>query len=114
MEITPKEFIEKWRDNLLASAHAGNPVAQRIADAARHLVEQRNAWLNPSDLVRREPEITLGFPDRIVPVSANAEAVLRRRTLTNLYNERPTWLASAHQALDEAVAAAYGMANVAV
>ena len=32
----------------------------------------------------------------------------KKRTLTNLYNERPAWLANAHRALDEAVAAAYG------
>ena len=30
-----------------------------------------------------------------------------RRTLTNLYNERPAWLAHAHAALDAAVATAY-------
>jgi hypothetical protein len=30
------------------------------------------------------------------------------RTLTNLYNERPTWLANAHASLDAAVLAAYG------
>ena len=33
---------------------------------------------------------------------------LKKRTLTNLYNARPQWLADAHTALDEAVAAAYG------
>ena len=33
---------------------------------------------------------------------------MRRRTLTNLYNERPTWLANLHAALDRAVWAAYG------
>jgi len=33
---------------------------------------------------------------------------LARRTLTNLYNERPEWLAQAHRRLDEAVFAAYG------
>jgi hypothetical protein len=32
----------------------------------------------------------------------------RRRTLTNLYNERPTWLELIHQKLDAAVFAAYG------
>ena len=31
-----------------------------------------------------------------------------RRTLTNLYNQRPTWLANAHATLDAAVADAYG------
>ena len=30
------------------------------------------------------------------------------RTLTNLYNQRPTWLDNAHAALDAAVSAAYG------
>ena len=30
------------------------------------------------------------------------------RTLTNLYNQRPTWLDNAHRALDAAVADAYG------
>jgi hypothetical protein len=33
---------------------------------------------------------------------------LRERTLTNLDNERPAWLAAAHRALDESVFAAYG------
>ena len=31
-----------------------------------------------------------------------------KRTLTNLYNARPTWLDLAHKRLDEAVFAAYG------
>ena len=30
------------------------------------------------------------------------------RTLTQLYNERPTWLDNAHRKLDAAVVAAYG------
>ena len=49
-----------------------------------------------------------GFPDRIVPIDDKAAAILRKRTLTNLYNERPTWLVNAHRDLDAAVAAAYG------
>jgi len=32
--------------------------------------------------------------------------LLAKRTLTNLYNERPTWLANAHAKLDAAVCAA--------
>ena len=32
---------------------------------------------------------------------------LKKRTLTNLYNQRPTWLRLAHRALDEAVLSAY-------
>ena len=49
------------------------------------------------------------------PASRNArsakpghEADLKKRTLTNLYNARPTWLDLAHKALDQAVATAYG------
>jgi len=32
----------------------------------------------------------------------------KKRTLTNLYNARPTWLTNAHARLDRAVFAAYG------
>ena len=35
-------------------------------------------------------------------------ARLNKRTLTNLYNQRPAWLAHLHAALDRAVWAAYG------
>ena len=42
------------------------------------------------------------------PRDAECAAKLAKRTLTNLYNERPAWLASAHARLDAAVAAAYG------
>lgn len=52
--------------------------------------EQREAWLNPPELVKREPEVFEGYPDRIVPVSEAAEKELKQRTLTKLYNERPT------------------------
>lgn len=63
--------------------------AQRdaIAEAAVRLVWLRDGWLNP-----------LGLD----PVE------LAKRTLTNLYNERPTWLDHAHSALDAPVLAAYG------
>jgi hypothetical protein len=43
---------------------------------------------------------------KIIP--ARPTAKLKKRTLTNLYNERPAWLANAHKKLDEAVFAAYG------
>ena len=38
---------------------------------------------------------------------AAKDARLKKRTLTNHYNERPTWLRIAHQELDRAVLAAY-------
>ena len=47
------------------------------------------------------------YPDRIV-ARPGFEKELAKRTLTNLYNQRPTWLDNAHKALDEAVAEAYG------
>jgi hypothetical protein len=49
---------------------------------------------------------TVRYP-RLVPRDAYVFD-LAKRTLTNLYNERPTWLDLAHRALDEAVFAAYG------
>ena len=45
---------------------------------------------------------------RLVPQDAEYAAKLAGRTLTNLYNERPTWLDLAHKKLDAAVSAAYG------
>jgi hypothetical protein len=48
------------------------------------------------------------YPDRILPKNEKAAAELKKRTLTNLYNQRPQWLADAHRDLDGAVAAAYG------
>ena len=91
-----------------ANDYASNSHAQAIAEAARRLVELRDAWLNPAELVRREPEVVAGYPDRILPVNEAAAAELKRRTLTNLYNARPAWLDNAHATLDAAVAAAYG------
>lgn len=42
-----------------------------------------------------------------VPINAARVAKIAKRTLTNLYNERPGWLAHVHATLDAAVAAAY-------
>ena len=58
-----------------------------IAEAARRLNELREGWLNPEGA---------------------AESELKKRTLTNLYNARPTWLQQVHQQLDKAVFDAYG------
>jgi hypothetical protein len=43
-----------------------------------------------------------------MPKNVEAAMKLKERTLTNLYNLRPRWLADAHDALDRAVASAYG------
>jgi type II restriction/modification system DNA methylase subunit YeeA len=101
-------FPEGLTPDIPAKTYAKDPRAKRIAAAAKKLDELRRAWLNPPDLVEIVPEVVPGYPDRILPKDANAAAILKDRTLTNLYNERPTWLANAHGDLDRAVAAAYG------
>jgi type II restriction/modification system DNA methylase subunit YeeA len=101
-------FPEGLTPNVPAVDYAADPRAVAIATAARELDRLRNAWLNPPDLIKIVPEVVPGFPDRILPVNPSAEKELKKRTLTNLYNARPTWLANAHRDLDAAVAAAYG------
>ena len=41
-----------------------------------------------------------GYAKRPVPRNEDAVKALKKRTLTNLYNARPQWLADAHAALD--------------
>ncbi len=60
---------------------------EAIAAAAAELSRLRENWLNPDGIGATGPS---------------------RRTLTNLYNQRPMWLDNAHAALDAAVADAYG------
>jgi type II restriction/modification system DNA methylase subunit YeeA len=64
-----------------------DPLVVEIAEAARSLDEMRRNRLNPDGA---------------------SEAELKKLTLTNLYNERPTWLDNTHKRLDRAVFAAYG------
>ena len=64
--------------------------------------------LNPPKWVKRVDEPVADYPKRPVPRDETAAKELKKRTLTNLYNARPQWLADAHAALDAAVAAAYG------
>jgi hypothetical protein len=102
-----------------------------IAAAAKELNELRERWLNPPEWTQTH---TLTFPgsaagpwasyvdpqtvdpqtgigpvryQRLEPRDEESAAKLKKRTLTNLYNERPAWLAHAHANLDAAVAAAY-------
>lgn len=101
-------FPEGLTPNLPAAGYADDPRAMAIAAAAARLNELREAWLNPADLVLRVPEVVPGCPDRLLPKDEAAAKELKKRTLTNLYNQRPAWLDQAHRALDAAVAAAYG------
>lgn len=105
-------FPEGLTPDIPAEQYASDPRAKAIAKSAARLNELREAWLNPPDLVKRVPEVVPGYPDRILPIDDNAAAILKKRTLTNLYNERQAgnvaWLDHAHRDLDAAVAAAYG------
>ena len=101
-------FPEGLSPDVPAADYANDPRAVAIADAAGRLVELRNRWLNPPEWVEWVEEPVAGYPKRPVPRDEEAEKELRKRTLTNLYNARPQWLADAHAALDAAVAAAYG------
>ncbi|WP_294764604.1 hypothetical protein [uncultured Rhodoferax sp.] len=88
-------------------------VAISIAQAAKRLNDLRENWLNPPEWTERLPEVvplgmtTSPYPDRVVP-KLGFEKDLAQRTLTKLYNQRPAWLQAAHEALDQAVASAYG------
>ncbi|MCA3718221.1 MAG: class I SAM-dependent DNA methyltransferase, partial [Brevundimonas sp.] len=102
-------FPEGLTPDIPAADYADDPRAIAIAQAARELNQLRENWLNPPDLVRIEPEVVPGYPDRVLPRDEAAAKVLKTRTLTNLYNQRPAWLDMAHRRLDAAVAAAYGL-----
>jgi type II restriction/modification system DNA methylase subunit YeeA len=101
-------FPEGLTPDIPAKDYENDPRAIAIAKAAKRLDELRNNWLNPPDLIDIVPEVVPGYPDRILPKNEKAAAELKKRTLTNLYNARPQWLADAHRDLDAAVAAAYG------
>ncbi len=118
--LTPADTAHQRTETLEGGARipAGLPPAARmhaeaIARAAHRLHALREAWLNPPEWVewqRTPEEEKAGFPPRPV-ARPGFEAQLKTRTLTNLYNQRPAWLAQAHVALDAAVAAAYGWAD---
>jgi hypothetical protein len=100
-----------------------------VADAAKELDTLRTNWLNPRDWTKTDVLEFLGsvngpwhrylhdanacgvgrvrYP-RTIAKDATYAAKLKARTLTNLYNELPTWLKNVHRKLDEAVFAAYG------
>ena len=104
----PFPFPDGLSPDIPANNFRSNPRAQAIASAAQRLVELRNRWLNPPEWVEWVDEPVLGYPKRPVPRDKKTESKLKERTLTNLYNTRPQWLADAHVQLDNSVAAAYG------
>ena len=107
---TFETFPFPWPLNTPDDALTPEQCAHRdaIGEAARELDAKRRLWLNPPEWVREEPDVIPSLPPRLLPVDEHAEKQLRKRTLTNLYNQRPTWLANLHATLDAAVFAAYG------
>ena len=101
-------FPEGLSPDIPASEYASDPHAIAIAEAARRLVELRDRWLNPPEWAEWIDEPTPGYPKRPIARNEAAAQQLKKRTLTNLYNARPQWLADAHAALDATVAGAYG------
>ena len=103
-------FPFPWPLDTPAASLTAEQRSQRdaIAAAARDLDAARRHWLNPPELVRAEPDVVASLPPRLVPVDAAAARELSKRTLTNLYNRRPSWLAQRHASLDAAVWASYG------
>ena len=101
-------FPQGLSPDIPAADYAKEAHAVAIAAAARRLVKLRDRWLNPPEWVEWVDEPVPGYPKRPVPRDETAAKELKKRTLTNLYNARPQWLADAHAALDAAVAAAYG------
>ena len=101
-------FPDGLTPDIPAADYAEDPRGVAIAEAARRLVDLRDRWLNPPEWVEWADEPVSGFPKRPVARDEAAAKQLKARTLTNLYNARPQWLADAHAALDSAVAAAYG------
>ena len=114
--LTPQDTASQQTRRLASGAVVPDvPIkeAEAIAEAAHKLTTLRDNWLNPPDWTQRMPEVvplgmtTSPYPDRIVP-KMGFEKELSERTLTKLYNARPAWLSTAHAALDQAVATAYG------
>ena len=84
-----------------------------VARSAASLNARRERWLNPPEWTQQVAEVVPAgmdsspYPDRVV-CKMGFEKDLARRTLTNLYNQRPSWLVKAHEELDAVVASAYG------
>jgi hypothetical protein len=130
--MTPREFILKWRNHALTERAAVQPLldadgraqgfgkkpdaVRAKASSIRDTFIERLGYWTPKII----PTAALGeaprkYPDRFIPKTVEAQVKLKSRTLINLYNQHPQWLADAHATLDKAVAvavaAAYGWAE---
>ena len=101
-------FPDGLSPDVPATRYADELRAANIAAAVQRLVKLRDRWLNPPEWVGWIDEPVPGYPKRPVARNETVAKELKARTLTNLYNARPQWLTDAHDALDAAVATAYG------
>jgi hypothetical protein len=97
--MTPQDFVDKWRP---AAGREMGGYVEHFLDLCRVVGHETPMEADPSQSFScfqksvKKGDSQQGFAD------------VKNRTLTNLYNERPTWLDNAHRKLDEAVFAAYG------
>ncbi|RWJ39803.1 MAG: class I SAM-dependent DNA methyltransferase [Mesorhizobium sp.] len=101
-------FPEGLTPDIPASEYDSEPRAMLIAEAAADLDKKRENWVNPPDLVHRQPEVSGEYPLRVLAKDEESAVKLSKRTLGHLYKKKPEWLILAHRRLDEAVAKAYG------
>lgn len=104
---TPSTTFETFPFPYPPGAEPKNQEVAAIAQAAKELVEQRDRWLG----AEKTSEVSQEDSKSMKPSKKTSEVSTVKRTLTNLYNQRPTWLELAHKKLDDAVFAAYGWEN---
>jgi type II restriction/modification system DNA methylase subunit YeeA len=101
-------FPEGLTPDRPSSSFADDSRANKIAACAERLNQLRQNWLNPPELVELVQDEIPQFPARILARNEKTAVELKKRTLTNLYNQHPSWLSTAHNELNAAVAEAYG------
>jgi len=102
--LNPPEWVKE--EVLEFPGTVGRPWSRYIVDVAQR--PSAESAQPRAAVPQGKPRIGLVRYPRLVPRDVACAERLRKRTLTALYNQRPTWLALAHRKLDEAVFAAYG------
>lgn len=99
---------------IMRTTSRGRGVSRGVAEGSDPL-RRPASWIRPiAEAVDAEDDFAdvpaearpLIRQSAIMPRAAK-DPRLKRRTLTNLYNERPTWLRLDHEVLDRAMLAAY-------
>ena len=109
-EFTPQDFVSKWkpvtsRERQTYQEHfidlcrlVGHPTPNEADRTGTHYAFEMGTTKTSGGQ---------GWAD-VAKLGYFGWEYKKKRTLTNLYNQRPTWLELAHKKLDEAVFAAYG------